>query len=129
MHTLSNRRIAFSIAFIAIVALADASVAAWWFSSVWGMAASAGTTMGLIISIAWVLRRWPAAVSLGLLAIALAMAIALSLNTPRVGASAVVVAVAVFGAWFLIRDVWLTRRAHIASVSRRLRKQSLRKTA
>ena len=129
MQAPSSGRGALLIVGLAILALADASVAAWWYSSAWGIAASAGAIIGLIISIAWALRRHLTAVALGLLAIALAMATVLLLNAPRLGLSAAIVAGAVLVAWFLVNDVWLRGRSPTSSAARGLEEPSSKKAA
>ncbi len=129
MYTPSRGPVALAIVCLAILGLADASVAAWWYGSAWGLAASAGAIIGLIISIAWALRRHLAPVSLGLLAIASAMATAFLLNAPRIGLNAAIVGGAVLVAWFLVNDVWLTGRAHTAGAARGLEEQPSKKAA
>ena len=129
MYAPSRGPVAPLIMCLAILALADASVAAWWYGSAWGLAASAGAIIGLTISIAWAFRRHLAAVSLGLLGIALTTATAFLLNAPRIGLNAAIVGGAVLVAWFLINDVWLAGRAHTVSAARGPEEQSSKKAA
>ena len=117
MYTPSSWSAASGVVFMAIMGLADALLVAWLYGNVSGMAVSAGALLGLMISIAWALRRYLATVSLTLLASAAAITVTLCLNAPPVGLRSAVVAVAVFGVWFLTYDVWFTGRAQTEVVS------------
>jgi hypothetical protein len=74
--------------------------------------------VGLILSIAWALRRYLGAVSIALFMTAVVMTILLSRSSSSTGLSSVVVALAIFGVWFLAYDVWFTGRANAEFVSR-----------
>ncbi len=117
MYTPSSWGAASVVVFIAIMGLADALLVAWLYGNESGMAVSVGALLGLMISIAWALRQYLATVSLTLLAIAAAITITLGLTAPPVGLRSAVVAVALFGVWFLTYDVWFTGRAQTEVVS------------
>lgn len=105
------------LVFTAIMALADAWLAAWWVGSAWGTAAAAGAIAGIVISIAWALRHYLAAVSIGMLATAVAMTILLAHSSLPAGLPSVLVALGIWGIWFLAYDVWFTGRANAEFVS------------
>ena len=82
-----------------------------WIGSVWGTAGAAGAIVGLVISIAWALRHYLPAVSIGMLATAVAMTILLAHSSPSAGLLNVFVALGIWGIWVLAYDVWFTGRA------------------
>jgi flavodoxin len=100
-----------------MMALADAFLAAWWVGSVWGMATTAGVILGLLVSIAWTLRHYAGGVSIGLVLAAAAMTAMLAHTSPRAGVLSLLVALAVFGVWFVFYDLWFTGRANAEVVS------------
>jgi hypothetical protein len=105
------------IVFTAMMGLADALLVAWWVGSVWGTAGAAGAIVGLVISIAWALRHYLLPVSIGMLATALAMTILLAHASPSAGLFSIVVALGIWGTWFLAHDVGFTGRANAEVVS------------
>jgi hypothetical protein len=117
MYTPSSWRVASFCVTAAMLAFADALLAASWIGSVWGMAIAAGVIAGLLVSIAWTLRHYVGVVSIGLLSFAIAVAVALARNSPRASALSVLVALAVFGVWFLTYDIWFTGRANAEVVT------------
>jgi hypothetical protein len=117
MYTPSAWRPASLVVFAAMMGLADALLVAWWTGTSWGLAASTGAMVGFILSIAWALRRYLPAVAAALLASAIALTIALSRHSLPAAEGGVVVATALFGAWFLTYDVWFTGRANAEVVS------------
>ena len=72
-----------SIVFTAVMGLADALLVAWWIGSAWGQGVAAGAIVGLMLSVAWALRRYLPAVSLGLLVTSAAMTILLARQFAR----------------------------------------------
>jgi hypothetical protein len=105
------------IVFTAMMGLADALLVAWWVGSVWGTAGAAGAIVGLVISIAWALRHYLPAVSIGMLATSAAMTLLLARSSPSAGLFSVFVALGIWGIWFLAYDVWFTGRANAEFVS------------
>jgi hypothetical protein len=97
----SSWRMGALIVFMAVMALADAWLVAWWIGSVWATAAAAGAIVGLMLSIAWALRHYLPAVSIGVLMTAVAMTILLSSSSASAGLSSVLVALGVLGVSFL----------------------------
>jgi hypothetical protein len=74
-------------------------------------AVAGGTIVGLMISIAWANRHYRLAASMGVWLWALLTSL-VALTSPRAAALGVVVALSVFGVWFLAYDVWFTGRAN-----------------
>jgi hypothetical protein len=56
-YTPSRWQTASLVAFVTIIGLADALLVSWWIGNAWGMALSAGAIAGLMLFIAWALRR------------------------------------------------------------------------
>jgi hypothetical protein len=105
------------IVFTAMMGLTDALLVTWWIGSAWGLAVAAGAIVGIILSIAWALRRYLPAVSTGLLVTAAAMTILLARSSFSIGLFSVCVTLGVSGVWFLVYDVWFTGRANTEFVS------------
>jgi hypothetical protein len=105
------------IVFTAMMGLADGLLVAWWIGSAWGLGVAAGAIVGLMLSVAWALRRYLLAVSIGLLVTSAAMTIVLARSSPSAGLSSVFVALGIWGFWFLSYDLWFTGRANTEFVS------------
>lgn len=97
--------------------LADAFVVAWFINSAAGLAVTAGAIVGLMISIAWAIRRYLLVASASALVISIAAIILLARSSPSAGLPSTSVALAVWGLWFLAYDVWFTGRANAEFVS------------
>lgn len=97
------------IVFTVILGLADAWLVAWWIGNVWGAVVAAGTIIGLMLSTAWTVRHDVPGVSIGVVVTAVAITILHSRRSPRAGLFSVLVALGVFGVWFLAYDVWFHR--------------------
>jgi hypothetical protein len=68
----------------------------------WGIAIAAGIIVGMMISIAWAVRHNRSRASIGLLVVAAALTSVVAVtSSPRTAALGVVVALSVFGVWFL----------------------------
>ena len=93
------------VVFTAIMGLADAWLVAWLVGSVWGTAVAAGTIVGLMLSIAWTLRDYLPAASVGLLVTAVTATSLLARSSSRAGLFSVLVALGIWGVWFLTYDV------------------------
>ncbi|MBZ5557995.1 MAG: hypothetical protein LAO77_12040 [Acidobacteriia bacterium] len=117
MYTPSSWRVASLGVTAAIMAFADAFLAAWWIGSVWAMAVTAGVILGLIVSIAWTLRHYVGAVSIALLLAAAAMTVMLARTSPRASVFSLLMTLAVFGIWFVFYDLWFTGRANAEVVT------------
>jgi hypothetical protein len=105
------------IVFTAMMGLADAWLVAWWIGSAWGLGVAAGAIVGLMLSVAWSLRRYLPVVSIGLLVTSAAMTLLLAHSSPNAGLFSVFVALGVWGIWFVTYDVWFTGRANTEFVS------------
>ena len=101
----------------ATMGLADVWLVAWWFGSIWGMATAGGIIVGMMISIAWVVRHYRPDGSIGLLVMAFALTVVLARGSTSAGVLGVIVALGIFGAWFLAYDVWFSGRANAEFVS------------
>lgn len=112
IYTPSIWHVAALVVFTAVMGLADALLVAWWIRSVWGMAVTAGAIVGLMLSIAWALRRYLLAVSIGLLVMAVAATSLLARSSSSAGLFCVFVALGIWGVWLLAYDVWFTGRAN-----------------
>ena len=117
LYTPSIWRAAALIVFAAVMGLADVTLVAWWIGSARGLGVAAGAIVGLTLSIAWALRRYLPAVSIGLLVTAGAMTILLARSSSSAGLLSVFVALGIWGIWFLAYDVWFTGRANAEFVS------------
>ena len=106
------------VVFTVTMALADAWLVAWWIGSVWGMAIAAGTIVGLMVSIAWAIRHYSPVASIAVLVIAVATTILLARSSLSTGVFGAIVALGVFGVWFLVYDVWFTGRANAECATR-----------
>jgi hypothetical protein len=100
------------VVFAATMGLADVWLVAWLLGSTWGTAVAAGTIVGLMVSIAWAIRHYRPAASMAVLAMAVALTTLLAASSPRAGVFGIVVALGIFGVWFLAYDVWFTGRAN-----------------
>src|SRR5574342_360368 len=89
-------RVAAPVVFTVIMALADAWLLAWWIGSVRGAAVAAGTIVGLVLSIAWTIRHFLPAVSLGGLVSGLALTSLLLRGSPGAAWPGVLVALGTF---------------------------------
>jgi hypothetical protein len=94
-------RVAAFVMFAATMGLADVWLIAWLLGSIWGVAIAAGTIIGLMISIAWAIRHYHPAASIGGLVIGAALASAVATSSPRAAVLGVIVALVVFGMWCL----------------------------
>jgi hypothetical protein len=117
MYTPPQWRIAFPIVLAAIVLLAIGFVFAWRGESIIGMAATAGVIIGLILAIAWALRRFLPILTVILVAIAAATLGALGLHSPEAAIGAAATAAAVVLLWIVYYDVWFSGRHHREHVS------------
>ena len=110
-------RVAALIVFTVTMVLADAWLVAWWLGSGWGTAVAAGTIAGLMVSIAWAIRHYRPVALVGVLVVAVATTILLARHSLSTGVFGAIVALGVFGLWFLVYDVWFTGRANAEFVS------------
>jgi hypothetical protein len=67
----------------------------------WGIAIAAGIIIGMMISIAWAVRRYRHATSIGLLIVSAALTSVVAATSPGTAALGVVVALSVFAVWFV----------------------------
>jgi hypothetical protein len=117
MYTPPIWQLAALLVFMATMGLADAGLVAWWIGSVWGTAAACGTIVGLAISVAWAVRHYRPAVSIGLLVIAVTAASLLTRSSFGAAGFSVFVALVTWGIWYLTYDVWFTGRANAEFVT------------
>jgi hypothetical protein len=105
------------VAFTATMSLADVSLVAWLLGSMWGIAIAAGIMVGMMISIAWAVRRYRPEASIGLLILGAVLTSVVAVTSPGTAGLEVGVALSVFGVWFLAYDVWFTGRANAECAS------------
>ena len=96
--------------FAAAMGLADVWLVAWLFGSIWAMAMAAGTIIGLMISIAWAIRRYLLGASMILLLMSVGLTIALERCSPGAAILGAIAAFGIVGFWFL-GEFWLTGHA------------------
>lgn len=117
MYVPSSWNSASIVLFAVLMALADALLAFWLFNNAPAVALTAGAIAGVVLSVAWAIRRYLPVVSAGLVAAAVLPIVALGRTSPGTGWLTVCAALAVWGAWVLAYDVWITGRANAAFVS------------
>jgi len=94
-------RTAALVVFTATMGLADVWLVAWLLGSTWGIAIAAGIIIGMMISIAWAVRRYRPEASIGLVIVGVALTTVVAVTSPGAAALGVVVALSVLGVWVL----------------------------
>jgi hypothetical protein len=117
MYTPSSWNSASIVVFTALMALADTVLVFWLFNNAPALAVALGGIAGIVLSVAWAIRRYLPVVSTGLLATAVVLIISLGRSSPGAGALSLCAALGVWAAWFLAYDVWVTGRANTEFVS------------
>jgi len=102
--------------FAAMMGLADAALIAWWMGSALGVALVIGVAVGIVLSIAWALRRYLPEISIGLVVAAVGLASVIP-RSSATALSSLLLALGVWSIWFLTYDVWFTGRANKEVIS------------